>query len=112
MILLGLGEGHLYFLLCGSTGVTAQTNAINLRDRPHNTQSAAVATWTAEGPRTTFTSTKLSAGNSQLKGDLSGCFPETHSGHIQNRHIQDSLAWKMAVSCFSAGGEAGQEGLV
>lgn len=47
MILLGLGKGHLYFLLCGSTGVTAQTNAIDLRDRPHNTQSAPVATRTA-----------------------------------------------------------------
>lgn len=50
LVLLGLGEGRLYFLLCGCTGVTAQTDAIDLPDTPHHT----VATWIAGGPRTTF----------------------------------------------------------
>lgn len=50
LVLLGLVEGHLYFLLCGCTGVTAQTDAIDLPDTPHK----AIATCTAGEPRTTF----------------------------------------------------------
>lgn len=63
-----------------------------------------------------FTSTKLSTGNSQLKGDLSGRFPETYSGHIQNRHIQDSLAWTKWLFLASlqevrgAGGSTSEKG--
>lgn len=91
LVLLGLAEGHLYFLLCGCAGVTAQTDAIHLPDTPHNT----VATRTAGGQH----STKLSTGNSRLRGDQAQYFPETHSGRTQNSHIQDAMAW--INGCFS-----------
>lgn len=91
LVLLGLGEGRLYFLLCGCTGVTAQTDAIDLPDTPHHTTPHS-CNMDSRGAQDNIPQSFPQAIHSSEETKL-GISQRHISGRIKNRHIQDALAW-------------------